>query len=63
MKGGERSGFARAKSLLSNTGGSVATNAKLDKVQATKLAQFAQLGVARAIDPVNTMSDGDVTSR
>jgi L-aminopeptidase/D-esterase-like protein len=30
-------------------------------VQATKLAQFAQLGVARAIDPVNTMSDGDVT--
>jgi L-aminopeptidase/D-esterase-like protein len=37
----------------------VATNAKLTKVQATKLAQFASLGMARAIDPVNTMYDGD----
>jgi L-aminopeptidase/D-esterase-like protein len=57
MKGGTRSGFSRANTTLVV----VATNAKLDKVQATKLAQFAQLGVARAIDPVNTMSDGDVT--
>jgi L-aminopeptidase/D-esterase-like protein len=32
----------------------VATNAKLTKVQAQKLAQFASLGVARAISPVNT---------
>ncbi len=39
----------------------VATNAKLTKVQAQKLAQFANLGVARAISPVNTTSDGDTT--
>ena len=38
----------------------VATNASLNKVQATKLAQLASLGMARAIDPVNTMSDGDL---
>jgi L-aminopeptidase/D-esterase-like protein len=37
----------------------VATNARLDKVEATKLAQFAALGMARAIYPVNTMMDGD----
>jgi L-aminopeptidase/D-esterase-like protein len=37
----------------------VATNVALDKVQATKLAQFAGLGMARAIWPVNTMVDGD----
>jgi len=39
----------------------VATNARLDKVEATKLAQFAGLGMARAIYPVNTMLDGDTT--
>lgn len=39
----------------------VATNAKLTKVQAQKLAQFASLGVARSIYPVNTTSDGDTT--
>lgn len=39
----------------------VATNARLDKVQVTKLAQFASLGMARAIYPVNTMNDGDTT--
>jgi len=38
----------------------VATNAKLNKVQANKLAQFASLGMARTIYPINTMSDGDV---
>ena len=37
----------------------VATNAKLTKVQANKLAQFASLGMARTIYPVNTMADGD----
>jgi L-aminopeptidase/D-esterase-like protein len=57
MKNGAGSAFARGNTTLV----AVATNARLDKVQATKLAQFAQLGVARAIDPVNTMSDGDVT--
>lgn len=39
----------------------VATNARLNKVEATKLAQFASLGMARAIYPVNTLNDGDVT--
>ena len=38
----------------------VATNARLNKVQANKLAQFASLGMARAIYPVNTMADGDI---
>lgn len=57
MKEGAGSGFTRTNTTLVV----VATNAKLDKVQATKLAQLAGLGVARAIDPVNTMSDGDVT--
>ena len=39
--------------------GVVATNARLTKVQATKLAQFASLGMARTIYPVNTTNDGD----
>jgi L-aminopeptidase/D-esterase-like protein len=39
----------------------VATNAGLTKLLATKLAQFASLGMARAIYPVNTMFDGDTT--
>ena len=38
----------------------VATNARLNKVQANKLAQFASLGMARTIYPVNTMFDGDI---
>lgn len=37
----------------------VATNAKLTKVEATKLAQLAQAGVIRAIAPVHTTRDGD----
>jgi L-aminopeptidase/D-esterase-like protein len=39
----------------------VATNARLTKVQANKLAQFGSLGMARAISPVNTTMDGDIT--
>jgi L-aminopeptidase/D-esterase-like protein len=39
--------------------GVVATNARLSKVEATKLAQFGSLGMARAIYPVNTTNDGD----
>ncbi|HWP86156.1 MAG TPA: P1 family peptidase, partial [Terriglobia bacterium] len=38
----------------------VATNARLNKVSAKKLAQLAQIGMARTIRPVHTMSDGDV---
>ncbi len=39
--------------------GVVATNARLDKVGAGKLARFASLGMARTIYPVNTSFDGD----
>jgi L-aminopeptidase/D-esterase-like protein len=56
MKAGLRGGFRRENTTLVV----VATNARLSKVQATKLAQLAGLGVARTIYPVNTMSDGDV---
>ena len=40
--------------------GVVATNARLTKAQATKVAQMAQDGMARAIRPAHTMLDGDV---
>jgi L-aminopeptidase/D-esterase-like protein len=40
--------------------GVVATDAKLTKTQATKVAQMAQDGVARTIRPAHTMFDGDV---
>ncbi|MGD8490391.1 MAG: P1 family peptidase [Anaerolineae bacterium] len=39
--------------------GVVATNAKLSKEEANKVAQMAQDGVARAIRPAHTMLDGD----
>jgi L-aminopeptidase/D-esterase-like protein len=38
----------------------VATNARLNKPGATKLAQLASIGVARTISPVWTTLDGDV---
>jgi len=38
----------------------VATNARLDKVQASALASMAQAGCARAVSPVHTMFDGDL---
>jgi L-aminopeptidase/D-esterase-like protein len=50
-------GFGRTNTTLVV----VATNARLDKVQANKLAALGSLGVARSINPVNTMSDGDIT--
>ena len=39
--------------------GAVATNAKLTKAQAAKVAQMAQDGIARTIRPAHTMLDGD----
>lgn len=39
--------------------GVVATNARLTKPQATKVAQMAHDGIARAIYPAHTMFDGD----
>ncbi len=65
-------GFADARKLMrsgqipparvgqNTTIGVVATNARLTKAQATKVAQMAQDGLARAIYPAHTMSDGDV---
>lgn len=50
------------KPLLAGTNttiGVIATDAVLTKVQATKLAQMAHDGLARSINPVHTMSDGD----
>ncbi len=35
------------------------TDAKLDKVQANKVASIGHNGLARAIRPVHTMVDGD----
>ena len=50
-------GFAsRANTVI----GVVATNAKLTKAQATKVAQMTQDGIARTIRPAHTMLDGDV---
>lgn len=39
--------------------GVVATDARLDKAQATKIAQMAHDGLARTIYPVHTAADGD----
>jgi L-aminopeptidase/D-esterase-like protein len=52
-------GYGMGGPRSNTTLGVVATNVALDKVQATKLAQFASLGMARTIYPVNTMNDGD----
>lgn len=56
MKSAGPTGFVRSNTTLAV----VATNARLTKVEATKLAQLASLGMVRAISPVNTMSDGDL---
>jgi len=50
--------------LILATGGNtviavVATNAKFDKAQATKVAQMAHDGLARTIRPAHTLLDGD----
>jgi L-aminopeptidase/D-esterase-like protein len=39
--------------------GVIATNARLTKVEARKVAQMAHDGYARAISPVHTLADGD----
>jgi L-aminopeptidase/D-esterase-like protein len=39
--------------------GVVATDAKLSKTEASKLAYLAQVGIARTIDPCHTLYDGD----
>jgi L-aminopeptidase/D-esterase-like protein len=49
----------RAQTVGNTTLAVVATDGVLTKVEATKVAQMAQDGLARAIDPVHTMYDGD----
>ena len=39
--------------------GVVASNAKFDKVETTKVAQMAQDGLSRCVQPSHTMMDGD----
>jgi L-aminopeptidase/D-esterase-like protein len=48
-----------ARPAENTTIGVVATNAKLDKPQTTKLAQMSDDGFARAIYPAHTPGDGD----
>jgi L-aminopeptidase/D-esterase-like protein len=55
MANGKVAGFDASNTTLVV----VATDARLSKTGATKLAQLSGLGIARAIYPVNTMSDGD----
>jgi L-aminopeptidase/D-esterase-like protein len=43
----------------STTLGVVATNALFDKAGMTKIAQMAQDGLARAVNPAHTPDDGD----
>lgn len=51
---------APVKPGQNTTIGVVATNARLTKAQATKVAQMAHAGLARTIYPAHTMGDGDV---
>jgi L-aminopeptidase/D-esterase-like protein len=52
-------GDMRPRPGENTTIGVVATNARLTKVQAQKVAQMAHDGYARAINPVHTPGDGD----
>lgn len=54
-----RSVMTRADVGKNTTIGVIATNAKLDKAQARKVAQMAHDGLARAIRPAHTLFDGD----
>ncbi|KXZ38913.1 L-aminopeptidase/D-esterase [Alkalithermobacter thermoalcaliphilus JW-YL-7 = DSM 7308] len=46
-------------SINNTTIGIVATNAKINKAEATKVSQMAHNGYAKAILPIHTMYDGD----
>jgi L-aminopeptidase/D-esterase-like protein len=50
---------AASESPVNTTIGVVATDARLTKAQAQKVAQMAHDGMARAIRPAHTMFDGD----
>jgi L-aminopeptidase/D-esterase-like protein len=51
--------YAAARPALATTIGVVLTDATLTKVQAAKVAAVAHDGLARAIRPVHSMTDGD----
>ena len=55
-------GFSRSSQPVpaNTTIGVVATNARLNKEQANKIASVAHDGLAMAVRPAHTMSDGDV---
>lgn len=55
----ESAGRDEVESGANTTIGVVATNAPLTQAEASKLAQMAQDGLARAIYPAHTPSDGD----
>ena len=57
LRGGP--GASGPQAGANTTIGLVATNATLTKAQVTKVAQMAQDGLARAIYPAHTPSDGD----
>jgi L-aminopeptidase/D-esterase-like protein len=54
-----RSGRGSSSIGQNTTIGVVATNAKFDKTQMTKIAEMSHDGLARAINPTHTPSDGD----
>ena len=56
MRDGHQGGLTASNTTLVV----VATNAKLSKVSATRLAKMAQAGVLRALSPGHTMGDGDI---
>jgi L-aminopeptidase/D-esterase-like protein len=58
LKAGELD-LPRPETLQHTTLGIVATNATLTKTQATRIAQMAHDGFARAISPAHTSADGD----
>jgi len=51
--------FDRPRTTSNTVIGVVATNARLTKEEANKVAQMAQDGIARAVRPAHTMFDGD----
>ncbi len=55
LETGKTAGFP----MRNTTIGVIATNGKLSKAQANKVAQTAHDGFARSINPVHTMFDGD----
>jgi L-aminopeptidase/D-esterase-like protein len=54
-----RAGRGTASPGQNTTIGVVATNARFDKTQMTKIAEMSHDGMARAINPTHTASDGD----